>query len=102
MEAPALNAIAQLPMTDLLTLLAQSYGDFNVIIVDEFLKCDNYTSLLNKLVSTGLRIIAINSGEMPDIPSSLDGPKLRIFPLSFSEYCTWHESVCDFRLFRRA
>lgn len=74
----------------LLESLSMIYGKFDTIIFDECADTPNIEDLFNQVKENGINIIGIYSGLQRLDLSDTNMPMTTFYPLSFSEYCIWH------------
>ncbi len=82
------NGLDRIPASAIIEILTCVYGQFDVVIIDEVVKYPSWEILIGSFRELGIKVVAINSGEIPE--NCLNAKTTDMFTLSFSEYCIWH------------
>lgn len=90
-EDDRLKQIKGLTADEILETVVKLYGDCHTVIIDEFLKLDIWNEIVDTFIRSGWRVIALNSGEKPEIVPC----EVMMHPLSWPQYCRWHEVTED-------
>lgn len=94
---PLLYGLKKKDFEGLIEALIMVYDRFEYAVIDEFSSHPNWRQCIETLQEHGFKVIAITSGTVDLSDSELSYGMLNFYPLSFSEYCVWHEIEPDFR-----
>lgn len=94
-DLSALGAVGsdEASLNALFEVLCIVYGEFEWLLIDEFLSNGDWERIIRYFRTMGVKVFAVASGRLPDTALSLAGVASVLYPLSFSEYCLWHD-VC--------
>ncbi len=85
-EDESLKQMKGLTAADILEAVVMLYGDCRMVIIDEFKKLAIWGEVIEVFISSGWRVIALNSGDKPGITTR----EVMINPMSWPQYCSWH------------